>query len=233
MTEKVDKVQKFFDATNNYLHQSFGIRVRAEIVAELIGTPSDRKILDIGCGNGAISHQFVGGNHVTFLDLSPNMIELARQGVGGGHSENTSFVTGSFLDVELKNDFDYVFAIGLMAHVPSVNDSIKRIESLLKEHGRAVLQFSNYSNVLTKFNVLTSSRYNYDVNKLSYRTMRKAVELAGFEVLKEVQFSFLLPGMGHLPESFLYRYSKFVLQNKLASKLGTDFIWLLGKRGKE
>lgn len=229
MTQNIHKVQEFFDATSNYLHVSYGIKVRSEIVADLIGAPTDTKILDVGCGNGVISRQFVRSNRVTFLDLASNMIDLARRGVDPEYRSNARFLVGSFLDVDLNETFDYLFAIGLLAHVPSAEEAIKRIHSLVTEKGCAIIQFSNFSNWLTKWQIMTSSSYGYEVNKLSYKAMKRMVEASGFRILKEVQFSLTLPGMGRLPDAFLYRYSRFVLKNRLTSRLGTDFIWLLGK----
>lgn len=228
--EQVSRVQTFFNSTGNYLHQSFGIKVRAEIVSRMVGAVSGCRILDIGCGNGAISGQFVASNEVTFLDLSENMIDLARGGVDERFVQNAKFLTGSFMEIDLRGKFDHIFAIGLVAHLSSVPDALQRIASLVEDGGQIVLQFSNFNNWLTKLNVKRASRYGYPINRLRYQDMVNHIRSCGLVIEKQVQYSFLLPGMGSLPESFLYKYSKFTVDNPLMSPLGTDFIWLLHKR---
>jgi cyclopropane fatty-acyl-phospholipid synthase-like methyltransferase len=224
------QVREFFDVPDNYLNQSFGLRIRAELVRGMIGMPDDKRFLDVGCGNGAISRQFTVSNHVTFLDISPNMIELAKQNVDRRYLHNATFLVGSFTDAELQSTFDYIFLIGVLAHVPSVADCLQRMASLLSEGGRAVVQFSDYNHWLVRRNIANSARYKYPINKLPYDEVKSDIDACGLEVEKETRFSFLLPGMGHLPDWMLYRYSKFVLSNRFLSNHGTDLMWLLRKK---
>lgn len=225
----MNEVQKYFSKTSNYLSHSFGILLRAEIVRELMGHPSNVRILDVGCGNGLISSQFIDSNHVTFLDLSENMINLARRNMDERYQGNTEFVTGSFLDVELIGKYDYILAIGLLAHVPSVVDCLEKISEILNSGGYAVIQFSDYSNWLTKWNIRNSSHYGYTLNHLEYMALKQLILNSSLRIEREIQFSVLLPGMGRLPDWFLYRYSKAVLRSPLLSRLGSDFIWYVKK----
>lgn len=224
------RVHDFFNLTNNYLHQSFGIRIRAEIVKELLGVPVGRKILDVGCGNGVISSQFIQKNQVTFLDLAENMIDHVRQGIDPMFADNADFLIGSFAEMPIRDRYNYIFAIGLLAHVPSVSECLARINSILLPEGSAIIQFSDYDRWLTRLSIRKATRYGYPINQLPYDTMRDLITANGFIVIKEVRFSFLLPGMGRLPESFLYRYSKLFWKSKVLSGFGTDVIWLLKRR---
>jgi len=225
-----NQVHTFFNLTENYLHLSFGIRVRSEIVKDLLGDPVGKKILDVGCGNGAISSQFISENHITFLDLSENMIGLVRQSIDPRFSSNADFMVGSFTEIPVRDSFDYVFAIGLLAHVPSVIECLKKINSLLASDGYAIVQFSDYDNWLTRVNIRKATSYGYPINRLSFGSMQHAVSASGFRIVKEIRFSFLLPGMGRLPEDFLYRYTRFSWKNKTMARLGTDVIWLLQRQ---
>lgn len=233
ITESVlimNKVHKFFNTTSNYLHQSFGIRTRAEIIKDLIDIPIGKKMIDIGCGNGGVTLQFVESNKVTFLDLSENMIELVKGSINNDARENADFLVGSFLDLKLPHDYDYVFAIGLLAHVPSVPDSFERISQLVKPGGKAIIQFSNYNHWLTRLNIFNSAKYDYRINKLRYRELESMINRYGLVRQVEVRFSFMLPGMGKLPDKLLYRYSKLIWKNRFFAHLGTDYIWVLSKQ---
>lgn len=221
------RVHSFFNTTNNYLHQSFGIRIRAEIVKELVGDPMGKKILDVGCGNGAISNQFIQESHITFLDLSENMINLVKEGIDPKFAGNANFLVGPFTDIPIKDTYDYIFAIGLLAHVPSVTECLNRINTLLLPGGYVIIQFSDYDRWLTRMNIRKATRYGYPINHLSLGSMKEMITASGFEIVKQVRFSFLLPGMGKLPDSFLYPFAKLFWRNKVLSRFGTDIIWLL------
>lgn len=226
-------VYSFFNKTHNYLHQSFGISVRSDIVKELIGKPMNKSFLDIGCGNGAISSQYLVENQITFLDLSENMIDLARQGVPLEWSSRASYRVGSFTELKLDHVYDYIFAIGVLAHVPSVKNTLKRMHELLQREGSAVIQFSDYRHWLTRHSIRNSSHYGYSVNRMEYEDMKSYVEGAGFSIDREVRFSFLLPGMGKLPQKILYRYASAIWKSRHLSNLGTDYMWLLRKARAE
>jgi ubiquinone/menaquinone biosynthesis C-methylase UbiE len=222
-------VHDFFNTTSNYLHKAFGIRIRAEIVKELVGHPSSKNIIDVGCGNGAISAQFINSNEITFLDLSENMIAHVKGALDPKYANNAKYMVGSFLDLEIKDRYNYIFAIGLMAHVPSVPACLSRMKTILHPEGSIIIQFSDYDHWLTRLNIRKAKSYGYTINHLPYSSMKKLVVDHGFKILKEVRFSFLLPGMGRLSDSFLYQYSKLFWKNKIMSKWGTDIIWLLSK----
>lgn len=227
--ENKGNVHAFFNTTENYLHQSFGVRVRADIVRKLIGNPVDKAFLDIGCGNGAISGQFLAGNHITFLDLSENMIELVKQRIPDALVKHATTRVGSFTEMTFTTHYDYVFAIGLLAHVPSVNQTLNRISAVLAPGGSAIIQFSNYDHWLTRYNISHSAHYGYAINKLTYGGMRDAIEAEGFQLVHEIRFSFLLPGMGRLPDSLLYAYASAIWKSRLLSGVGTDYMWVLKK----
>lgn len=224
-----NKVHSFFNKTHNYLHQSFGIRVRAEITNDLIGHPSERSILDVGCGNGGISLRYLQQNRVTFLDLSENMIALVKQSIPIDRMQNASFNVGSFDDIELSPIYDYIFAIGLLAHIPSVQGALDRIYYLLKDNGRAVIQFSDSNHWLTQYNIRNSSHYGYKINELTHSSMMERIQQSGFRLERSIQFSFLLPGLGRLPDKLMYRYGRMFWKNKMLSSFGTDYMWLLQK----
>lgn len=225
----MSSVHAFFNTTKNYLHQSFGIRIRAEIVNELIGNPIKSKILDVGCGNGGVSSQFIMVNEITFLDLSENMINLVKENLPREAHTHANFIVGPFPDVNINTNFDYILAIGLLAHVPSVSNCIGKLSDLLNPGGFVIIQFSDYNSWLTRLNIRQADHYGYPINKLSYQNLKEVVMGHGFKISKEIRFSFLLPGMGKLPDNLLYKYSKLIWKSTFLSRLGTDYIWLLTK----
>lgn len=222
-----NEVHSFFNTTDNYLHKNFGVKVRAEILKDLIGTPEGKNILDAGCGDGGISMQFLPKNEITFLDLSENMLNLVREKIPEQLISKSTCIKSSLEDYNAEKSYDFIFAIGLISHVPDVTSTIKKMKSLLSTNGVLVIQFSNYNSWITRLKIRIAKNYNYKINKLKYEEFRQAVVSNGFKIDSEVQYSFLFPGIGKLPNKILYWFTKFTYSNRLLSKVGTDFIWVL------
>lgn len=226
----MDNVHEFFNQPGNYLSHAYGIRIRREIVKSLVGDIKGSQILDVGCGNGMLSNQFLNSNLVTFLDLSVNMIELAKANVDKESISNAKFIVGKLENQEFNNRFDIIISVGLIAHVESIGGFLNDLKDNLSPSGRIVLQFSNNSHPLTKINNALSKRYGYLLNRISYSQLLDLTTQLGLEVIKVIQYSLMIPGLGKLPDRLLYKYSKYIWKTPLLSKLGTDFIWLLRKK---
>jgi ubiquinone/menaquinone biosynthesis C-methylase UbiE len=219
----------FFNQTDNYLHRSFGVRIRADIVRELINWPVDKDILDAGCGDGGVSLQFLSQNRIVFLDLSENMLALVRNKIPSSLINKTSLVKSSLSEYYADRTFDHVIAIGLLAHVPSLHECLEKLGRFLRPGGTVLVQFSDYDHWITRFNIRRAARSGYNLNKLTRQDMLEAVHRHGLVIKKEVQYSLIFPGMGKLPDSLLYSYSRMISQSKLISRMGSDFIWLLSR----
>lgn len=78
---------------------------------------SGRRVLDAGCGTGLLAVDLARqGARVTAIDLSPNLVQLARErlpeDLGGG---SVTFVAGDMLDERLGR-FDHVVAMDSLIH---------------------------------------------------------------------------------------------------------------------
>src|SRR5947209_17655809 len=104
MNTKIDQVKTFFDQTELYLKIDYNIRIRAEVVKGFIGHNQYNTILDIGCGNGAISLPLLQqNNHLTLLDISSNMISIARSSIPAGWESNVKTINQDFMRAKLTS----------------------------------------------------------------------------------------------------------------------------------
>jgi SAM-dependent methyltransferase len=115
------------------------IMERIDREARLLG--SQGKLLEIGCGMGFASLEFIRrGCHVTATDLTPAAVELTRR-----HYELLN-VTAD--DVRIENalnlsfpdeTFDAVWANGVLHHTGDTQRAIQEVRRVLKIGGRAII----------------------------------------------------------------------------------------------
>jgi SAM-dependent methyltransferase len=102
-------------------------------VAEYVVPGSE--ILDVGCGVGLALLMLSGhekGFKATGVDVSPRMVELARQ-----RSPRTPIFTGDFLTVDFHAKYDAIWEQALLHLFPSIAEGyiFERFRALLKPSG--------------------------------------------------------------------------------------------------
>lgn len=130
--DRRSKLQDYFDRTANDAWAKLtsdapvsGIRatvragrdqMRSSIVSRLPENLTGKRVLDAGCGTGALALELANkGALVTAVDLSPNLIELAKSRIPESDRQNIQFHAGDMLD-EAYGDFDYVIGMDSMIH---------------------------------------------------------------------------------------------------------------------
>lgn len=88
------------------------------------------KILELGCGGGRLSRQLIKqGYHLTGIDLSTEMLEVARKAAPQG-----TFLTANICNFSINNSFDAVIApYNVLNLLPSKED-IAQCLNRCKEH---------------------------------------------------------------------------------------------------
>ncbi|MBU3559339.1 magnesium protoporphyrin IX methyltransferase [Polynucleobacter sp. Nonnen-W13] len=126
------KLQDYFDRTANDAWAKLtsdapvsGIRatvragrdqMRSNLIARLPESLAGKRILDAGCGTGALALELAKkGASIVAIDLSPNLIELARERIAPADRQNIDFRSGDMLDDSL-GEFDYVVGMDSMIH---------------------------------------------------------------------------------------------------------------------
>lgn len=94
-------------------------------------------VLDYGCGTGTAACQFSSlVKEVQAIDISLNMIKIAREKAAVANIENVSFEQGDIFDNKYSNKtFDVILAFNMLHTVPNPKDVILRVDELLKPDG--------------------------------------------------------------------------------------------------
>jgi len=93
-----------------------------------------QRVLDAGCGTGLLAQALAErGAQVVAVDLSPTLIELARQRQAQG-STNVQYLAGDMLDDAL-GDFDYMVAMDSLIHYEpqQLADALQRLAPRVRQ----------------------------------------------------------------------------------------------------
>jgi len=126
------------------------------------------KILDLGCGTGNITQKALNRfpeAEVTCLDLSENMIEIAKDKLSS--YENIEYIVGDFTQMELNTKYDVVLSSLALHHIP--NDEEK--EAMYKN----IYETLEKDGVFYNADVIkANSNYNEELNnKIAIQEMKE------------------------------------------------------------
>jgi magnesium-protoporphyrin O-methyltransferase len=113
--------------------------MRNTLLSWLPETMNGMRLLDAGCGTGALSLEAAArGAEVVAIDLSPQLVSLAAERAGAHpHAKNITFRSGDMLDPGLGR-FDYAVCMDSIIHYRAA-DAIDAIHHLAGRTNRAVL----------------------------------------------------------------------------------------------
>jgi 2-polyprenyl-3-methyl-5-hydroxy-6-metoxy-1,4-benzoquinol methylase len=201
----------------------------------MAGDGKQVRILDIGCGNGEISLQFLPmASHITLLDNSPEMLDLCRANVPAGDTAKVNYVCSDFHVFEPDILFDLVLCIGVLAHVESVESTFTKLSSFLAPSGVCLVQLTDAGTLLgwgiyLYENWLHRKQAGYALNCLSAGDVMKIAGRHGLYLQRKQAYWTVLSGFGWLPESWIWRFQESALRNSWLARWGTEVFLLFQK----
>jgi SAM-dependent methyltransferase len=142
-----------FEAPGWYLERfAANIRIRAETVAALTAGKPVERVLDIGCGDGSLSCQFLArAADVTFLDPSAAMLRRVSARARGRGPALARYVNRGFMEAPLPTaGFDLVLCVGVLAYVADPGPFLAKVCSVLAPGGRLLLECTDASHFLSR-----------------------------------------------------------------------------------
>jgi ubiquinone/menaquinone biosynthesis C-methylase UbiE len=130
-------------------------------VLDRVAPPADARILEVGCGPAELWKQNLdrldSSWSVTLLDLSPGMLEAARDGLG----DRADYVVADVGELPFAHEsFDLVLANHMLYHVPDRPKAFAEIRRVLV-HGGAFYAALNGRGHLEELRVLVGSSRSF------------------------------------------------------------------------
>jgi SAM-dependent methyltransferase len=151
------------------------------------GAGRNRRLLDVGCGNGARLIEFAErGWQVFGTDVSTRAIDAARRTVPNG-----VFLEGELEAIDLPPEsFDIIRMDNVLEHVPEPEPLLHRCRELLNPQGRLYVYVPHGRSL----SVRVLGKYAYSaltpihLNLFTVSTLRRILSRAGFSCVDIVQF---------------------------------------------
>jgi SAM-dependent methyltransferase len=184
-SERLVRRARRYDAIAQWRHehrtaqQYYSEQVR-RLVATLV-LPGSR-VLEVGCGLGDLLATLDGPVRVG-VDLSPRMIELARQ----RHPELDLRVADVERDPLPEGPFDAIVLSDAIGHLDDIQRALERLRGLLAPQGRIVLTYYNFlwEPVLKAAEIMGRKTPWPDQNWLSMGDIANLLSLSGYEVVRK------------------------------------------------
>ena len=121
-----------------YRHVSEGAMQPLRYAYHLLGGVEGKRVLDYGCGSGENSVILAAlGAEVTGIDISPELIDLARKRMGVNRTHWNVRVASAYATGESDDSFDIVLGAAILHHL-DLEESSREVHRVLKPNGVAV-----------------------------------------------------------------------------------------------
>ena len=170
-----------WNASQYVNHASF-VAEHGSPVLDLLTPKSGERILDLGCGDGALTQDIAkSGAIVHGVDSSQNMIKAAKQ-----RGLSAEVMSGD--NLIFNNQFDAVFSNAALHWMTNKDSVLHGVANSLKSNGRFVGEFGGQGNVATLVNAMNRVfKHHSEFGDLSHVNFKGAKVFSNFfaELLNE------------------------------------------------
>ena len=155
-------------------------------------------VLDYGCATGSIALELASmTKEIHGIDISPNMIEIAKSKADERKINNIGFTRAAIFDKSLgKESFDVILALSILHLVEDTAPVMDRVNTLLKPGGIFIsstpcLGEKTFLSVLMNIPIFLLSRVGVipSITFFSAASLTEAITKAGFQMVEQNDLS--------------------------------------------
>ena len=158
---------------------------------ETIKSHCSGNILEIGSGIGNISQFFLADGHLISLsDLNTDYFKILENKFGD-YTNLQRIICLDFAEKDLENkypqligQFDTVFALNVLEHVPDHEQAVRNCNLLLKPGGKLVILVPAFQSLFNKFDEALEHQRRYTPESL-----KKVMSIPGFQIVHTQYFN--------------------------------------------
>jgi ubiquinone/menaquinone biosynthesis C-methylase UbiE len=145
---------------------------------KLIGEVKDKSVLDAGCGPGKYAEILISkGATVTGFDISPRMIELAKERNKNRGLFFVQDLASPFVKLN-DNSYDIIVCALAMHYIEDWNSTIQEFYRVLKEKGQLIISIEH---PFFEFNYFKSTQYfNTEAVKCIWKNFGNPIEVNSY-----------------------------------------------------
>lgn len=218
-----------------YQHSS-ALQFRLGLVTiEKLNPKDGEHILDIGCGNGAVTVELakrIPRGRVTGVEASAEMAAKARENIASSDITNVTIINMNALEIGFESEFDSVFSNSAIHWIPDLKTMYRLVHRALRPGGRIMIQTGLREKnplTMTVFEIVGAEPYvsRFKDLKLPWRFL---TEEENREILARAGFSEI--GLESFTNSFEFK-SRGELSGYLESAPMVPFLPLLSEGERE
>ena len=203
---------------------------RADLISKGANLAPGMRVLEIGCGSGMFTEMFArSGAHILAVDLSPDLLSLARQ--RNLPAEQVQFLETPFENCDAQGPFDAIIGSSILHHLDCPK-AFAKIYELLKPSGSISFCEPNILNPQVWFTLRFRKFFPYissDETAFKKDTLGKLLTSAGFIDIKITPFDWLHPKVPRLLIP-LVKMMENVVERTPAVKEFAGSLWILGRK---
>ncbi|HZM05595.1 MAG TPA: class I SAM-dependent methyltransferase [Candidatus Saccharimonadales bacterium] len=238
MTDNSTLIKEAFEQPQWYLQgTSYNIKLRTEIIAEMLGQKAFESILDIGCGDGSLTRPLLKTQtRLTLVDASQSMLRIACSRIPAEMASHVQTVNADFMAAELPlESFDLINCVGVLAYIERRQEFIAKIRSLLKPGGSLTIECTDGPHFINRIVVAYAALRSLSKPPQMRTIVRSSAEVIeicqnlGFRLRASYRYSLPLPLIRKLmTQSCSYRTVRMIFGTARVnrnSRLGNECIY--------
>jgi len=242
MTDKSTLVKALFEDTALYLTYDYNLQIRKETLESFTKQMQFNAVLDMPCGNGSISLPLINRTkQLTLIDISSNMLEIARKNIPTHEKEKVIFINDDFFNVDIQeNTYDLVICLGLLAHVNSPQQLLEKLSHITVSGGYIIIQNTDsshfYSHLIRFYlgmkNIISKS--SYKLNKVKGAFVEDVFKKNDVELQRTFRYNQSFLGLSNLfSNQKKYKLTRGFfgdVENNKHANWGSDATYLFRKK---